>query len=140
MVLFALMLFSLRNILSLAWFCILIVSSTIYAFAYLQIGFSNPGFAEVPPHSRQNSMLKVCEVCGAVRTVNTYHCPDCNVCIEGFDHHCPWIGKCVGANNLKSFYFFLVMVFGNVILCFVATISSGVSQAPRQPGKAVVSG
>jgi hypothetical protein len=31
------------------------------------------------------------------------HCNYCGVCIEGFDHHCVWIGKCVGKIIKKHF-------------------------------------
>lgn len=41
---------------------------------------------------------------------NTGHCFDCNVCVEGYDHHCPWTGKCIGKKNLKYFYTFLVSI------------------------------
>jgi hypothetical protein len=34
------------------------------------------------------------------------HCPDCNVCIQGFDHHCPWMGTCIGEKNYKAFLAF----------------------------------
>jgi hypothetical protein len=37
----------------------------------------------------------------------TNHCDDCNVCIEGYDHHCPWTSKCIGKGNIKSFYVFV---------------------------------
>lgn len=39
---------------------------------------------------------------------------DCRVCIEEYDHHCPWTGKCVGKGNVRYFYgwlFFLVLAF-----------------------------
>lgn len=45
----------------------------------------------------------------------------CNVCIAGYDHHCPWVGKCVGRGNIKTFYCFLVATFGNLLVIFVAT-------------------
>ena len=38
---------------------------------------------------------------------NSYHCRDCGVCIKGYDHHCPWVSKCIGHRNLKSFYAFV---------------------------------
>ena len=34
------------------------------------------------------------------------HCPDCNVCIKGFDHHCPWMGTCIGEKNYTPFLAF----------------------------------
>jgi hypothetical protein len=39
---------------------------------------------------------------------------DCRACIDGYDHHCPWTGKCIGRGNVKYFYawlFFLVLAF-----------------------------
>ena len=50
---------------------------------------------------------------------NTGHCFDCNVCVEGYDHHCPWTGKCIGKKNLPFFYIFLMsilFVFGYFVL------------------------
>lgn len=31
------------------------------------------------------------------------HCPDCNVCVEGYDHHCVWMGTCIGKGNYRQF-------------------------------------
>jgi hypothetical protein len=45
----------------------------------------------------------------------------CNVCIAGYDHHCPWVGKCVGRDNISAFYYFLIATFGNLTVVFVAT-------------------
>ena len=50
---------------------------------------------------------------------NTGHCVDCNLCVEGYDHHCPWTGKCIGKKNLTYFYAFLMsilFVFGYFVL------------------------
>jgi palmitoyltransferase ZDHHC9/14/18 len=32
------------------------------------------------------------------------------MCIEGYDHHCPWINNCVGKSNIGRFILFLIML------------------------------
>ncbi|KAL7551695.1 hypothetical protein ACHAWF_015269 [Thalassiosira exigua] len=36
------------------------------------------------------------------------HCAECGVCIEGYDHHCPWMGTCIGKRNFTAFMTFNV--------------------------------
>lgn len=38
------------------------------------------------------------------------HCDDCNVCIEGLDHHCGFFNKCIGGKQKYAFYLFLLCV------------------------------
>lgn len=44
-----------------------------------------------------------CDICNILQLdgMDIRHCFDCGVCIEGHDHHCPWMGKCVGRKNMK---------------------------------------
>lgn len=51
---------------------------------------------------------------------NTQHCPDCDVCVTEYDHHCPWTSKCIGGGNIVRFYIFLAMVPIYLIYVFVA--------------------
>ena len=60
---------------------------------------------------------RFCRLCRFKVPVRSYHCNYCDVCIEGYDHHCPWTSKCIGKNNLGRFYFFLFMTPVFIVYC-----------------------
>ncbi len=45
--------------------------------------------------------IKFCKTCLILRPPGVSHCKICNFCIERYDHHCPWMGNCIGRNNYK---------------------------------------
>ena len=106
-----------------------IVIYLIFFISYTYTATINPGFPKHDIDSITGEPRKkfyYCNICKiwANREKNTQHCPECNICIEGNDHHCPWTGKCIGKRNYKSFIIFIgsVFVLFTYLIIMVATI------------------
>lgn len=66
--------------------------------------------------------FKFCETCMIFRPQRTAHCNVCDNCVLKFDHHCIWLGTCVGKRNYKYFIRFvgLLFVYAVYVLIFCA--------------------
>jgi hypothetical protein len=65
--------------------------------------------------------LKWCYTCRIWRPPRAAHCSECNVCVERFDHHCPWMGQCIGKRNYRYFLGFVASV---TALCVYTALAS----------------
>jgi len=55
-----------------------------------------------------------CPTCIVKKSSETKHCQICDICVEGFDHHCSWLNNCIGKRNMYLFWIFLNIVSGNI--------------------------
>jgi len=64
-----------------------------------------------------------------------YHCEDCLVCIEDYDHHCVFFSKCIGGGNLKAFWGSMALLLVNfvLIICLVISDSASLGDAGLGP-------
>ena len=110
---------------STIFFIIITLILYIFIFIFLLIGgCSDPGILErnndYAFYDNRKSVIKLniqghmtnlnyCYTCFHFRPPRTSHCAECDNCVQNFDHHCLWMGTCVGKRNYKFFYYILFL-------------------------------
>ena len=85
------------------------VTATI---SYLLTALTSPGLYDPLENVETKTRyifnyFRYCHKCMHFSPKDVVHCMKCDTCIEGFDHHCPFVSKCVGKGNLLYFYAFM---------------------------------
>jgi hypothetical protein len=119
------------------------ILSTIICYAFfaystfllVDVSFRDPGICfdktipeDVPADEAR--LWRWCDFCNGFQPPDGAHCPQCNVCVAGYDHHCVWMGTCIGKKNYRHFvkfnmswlwYSFYAFVWLLVIATFLIT-------------------
>lgn len=130
-------------------------SSLVFALAFASTSYfyftamhSDPGY--VPKQASRNQQRAVieelftlwkfdednfCVQCMVRKPLRSKHCRRCNRCVAKQDHHCPWIHNCVGNNNLRHFYIYILSLEVGIIL-YVRLVLSYLPLLPAPPEEA----
>jgi len=105
------------------WYFSSMIVSGLEIFLYLLTALLNPGILTAKtPYPLGETGIGYCTVCNVRKDNDTYHCYDCEVCIRGYDHHCPWTGKCIGKNNMIPFNLFVSSTTLYIFYCMFACV------------------
>lgn len=83
---------------------------------------ANIGGSMSSANSSPPPISDLCFKCVQYKPNRSYHCDTCKVCIEQYDHHCPWINNCVGKKNIVRFIVFLFAIFVALVWIFVLAL------------------
>ncbi|XP_042030083.1 protein S-acyltransferase 10-like isoform X2 [Salvia splendens] len=56
---------------------------------------------------RSSTTSLTCPYCNILQPPRAKHCHDCNKCVLQFDHHCVWLGTCIGQGNHCRFWWYI---------------------------------
>ena len=93
---------------------------SLYFSSFIILLLMNPGipgrnhfqYEYFKKFKEKANLLQRCDICKILilKTEKSGHCAFCNICVMRYDHHCPWIGKCIGKYNFIIFYLFLIFL------------------------------
>lgn len=104
----------------ICFFLLLFISSTIKASltkpGEIPLSWAITSDKQSEIERRPDGHERICIRCELKKPDRAHHCRQCEKCTLRMDHHCNWIGTCIGFWNYK---YFICMVFHGTILCLI---------------------
>lgn len=96
-----------------------------------------PGFVDEAelPIRQHGTTTNYCDQCNMSRPLRALHCRYCRRCVLRRDHHCPWLGTCVGQRN--HLYFILYLISDGIFFSFMLGQFWGLTHWPSDMNKFV---
>jgi len=69
--------------------------------------------------------LHLCTHCNIIQPIRTKHCNECERCVSRYDHHCFFVGGCVGQKNHSVFWLYLLVQSFLIAWAFVMVVPDG---------------
>ena len=106
-----------------------IVFSVLVFILFISLSYSNPGrmknelyrdLLDIVENNEDVSLY--CPYCLVKKNFRSLHCLICKQCVEEFDHHCFWVGNCIGKKNYTLFFIFLIYILINTLFNIIFLI------------------
>lgn len=105
----------------------LVISFFVFLL-FAVLSFSDPGIMINNEYSdlldiieKGEELENFCPYCLIRKNYRTTHCLICQRCVDEFDHHCFWVGNCIGKKNYNLFFIFLIFIIFNTLFNFGIT-------------------
>jgi len=98
-----------------------VLAGTGLCYSFYKAWRSDPGIIRTSQEVKYRTLVQLaendgfdpvvfCSSCLVRRPMRSKHCSICDKCVARFDHHCPWVGNCIGEKNHHYFIFYLVFL------------------------------
>ena len=97
---------------------------SIITFSFTTLYLINPGII-LPNSPKLNENDIHCNICNSYMSAKLHciHCEYCGICVMNLDHHCMWLGKCVGRYTKVLFYIMLTLICCAYFILFVSVMN-----------------
>ena len=126
---FSIIFYSLKNESYFIMKFLFLMGYLFYGITYTLLMILNPGI----PTNKNNTDLNElkmnynqCNICNCIFYKNndyiTFHCKECNICVEKYERHFPFASKCIGKNNRMIYKLWLISIPSYIIIIFLYII------------------